>query len=350
MERQYFSSMIIATLTLSLGGVIGCSDAAFRGQTKKSDPQAVAALPGSAPSNEPSHSADASAAGAHSVTDEFELKSSSGKVDMIWAIDNSGSMDEEVAQVRSNFKKFLDSLAGNTDTHVALLSSAKGSLGIDAAAIVKGSNVKQISEEVGSNNALAMIASSLGKGFGSENSLDVMGHNRRYSGGQSVRAVAGSLASFPRSGAKLVIVIVTDDNAEGVDESNFLEALKADQPLSAPTVFSFSGLSSSPAHCEIADEGLAYQELASKTGGEVFDICSGDWSENFKKLGKQVAQLVSTSFKLKTADAVGVVKVEVDGVELPAKAYKFENGKVSIVDSSMVSAEAKKIAITYSVK
>jgi hypothetical protein len=53
----------------------------------------------------------------------------------------------------------------------------------------------------------------------------------------------------------------------------------------------FSQPSNNSFGCSIAAPGVAYTNLAEKTGGKVYDICQPDWTEHFNNLASSSARL-----------------------------------------------------------
>src|SRR5690606_28999334 len=59
------------------------------------------------------------------ATQSFTSSSKKTPIDMVWVIDNSGSMSQNVARVKENFKAFAATLKGEVDIKFALISRAE---------------------------------------------------------------------------------------------------------------------------------------------------------------------------------------------------------------------------------
>jgi hypothetical protein len=304
---------------------------------------------------------DASGAG---QTESFSITQNDGQVDVVWIIDNSGSMGEEAAQVRKNFESFVQSVQSRSDMHVALVSqkfvegsSESTAVTLPGSAMAAGG--RQVDAYVGSNDELSLLAATICAAGTSDVGRDPLGGITLADSlklcGQSVTGdswelsqasgAVGQLHDFFRPQAKKVIVVVSDDNAQGVTAANFLDLVRADVGGSDPTVFGFVGLNEQRAGCSIAAVGSAYEELAFKTGGEVFDICDADWSANFGKLGEHVAQLAQSQFTVKMP--VGsVTSVTIDGKPVALTAVTAKGSSVEI-DPKAIPAGAKSVPIVY---
>lgn len=281
-----------------------------------------------------------------SITLESALQS---KIDLVWVIDNSGSMGEEAAKVNANFARFITGLSGRVDLKVALISSdAMGTTAVKMPAEALKAGHVQVSVDVESNDALLMAAiascpasetsyAQAGKPARICNTNGLTPYDRAY-------AVRGTLASFFRPATPRIYVIVSDDNATIVTDANFLSLVSHTTDGRNPTVFAFRGIASRSG-CSIAQPGLAYANLAAMTGGETYDICTPDWSPYFDKLSHSVEMIAKTTFDLSAPD-LPIVSVTVDGAPLAAGHYHVD-GRRLIVDPGTISNEAKEIVVHY---
>ena len=298
------------------------------------------------------------------LDEEFSLEKTTGSVDMVWLIDTSGSMREEAAQVQSNFSKFASTLSSRSGTQFALIarkggggsSILGGTIGVDLGS--SSSDRMQIDASVGSTNALAFAAaavcpSSSTAASASGTTADPFAVSGPTICGQSIYSVegtsavlgsAGALTGFFRPEAKPVFVIVTDDNARGVTDQNFVSMVQPHFGGKSPTVYAFSGRVSRPG-CMVAKQGTAYEALAAATGGAVFDICDSDWSPNFSKLGDAVLELIKSSFDMKYT--VGrITKVTIDGSVLSESDYTVSGPTITLRKGSF-PVEGKLLKVSY---
>jgi hypothetical protein len=244
----------------------------------------------------------------------------SAPLDMIWVIDNSGSMNEEAAAVRKNFDAFLTALNKNTDFRLLLVSSAEGSTnGVSIPSSFSADTHKQIVQKIGSLDGPSILVSKL-------------------------KALP---AGFLRANSKKIIVFVTDDNSN-TSAASFLAALVANQSWSEKdvSVSSFIGLSKALSPC-MAAEGVVYKTLASQTNGKNYNICQADWSSYFSDLiNVSVAKAVRRFSVAAAADIKEVVEVKVDGVVLDKSLYSVA-GKTLTLSDSVSLAENSQVSLRY---
>jgi hypothetical protein len=244
----------------------------------------------------------------------FPLSSSQGAVDIVWAIDTSGSMDQEINHVQTNFAKFVASLSAKTDVKLTLIAD-QSAIALSSALTTAGH--RQVASRVGSHDALGVLATKI-----NDPRLGLL-----------------------RPGAKPVFVVVTDDDARTVTNANFLSMIAPTMGEKKPVVYAFRG-DVSRAGCGVASKGRSYESLATTTGGQVFDICDADWSKNFAQLVDAVASLTNNRFAIEDPLFSSILAVRVDGQNLPAEAYQVE-GQTLVLTSKFLPSTAKELQIDY---
>ena len=311
------------------------------------------------------------------VVEEFNIKGGSSQLDIVWVIDNSGSMTDEAAQVRSNFSKFIKSVSDETDLKLALISSSvrtgqygDTSVRLSPRDLAEGHS--QLDLHVGSTNAMTIAAAAtcpaeatnlfvqrsnrfggnLQDGsklcgsdefFYSDNFLNRYPTDNRYiEEPEIVRQAAGTLSNFFRENSTRAYVFVTDDNAETVNQHNMMKMMAG---ASKPIIYAFRGDSKSQG-CKIANKGVAYEELASSTGGKVFDICESDWSQHFSTLTESVVNQANNRFTLKHAAIPTSITVSIDGKKLAATDFELSDKSVIIKEAVMPEGSAA-IQVSY---
>jgi hypothetical protein len=195
--------------------------------------------------------------------------------DIIFAIDNSGSMDEEAVWVQQNMNAFSQQIiAAKIDVHVILISSYPGEgngICVDPPLGAGGCPSKDtnppsflhVNEEVSSHDALELFVSTYPQ-----------------------------YRSALRAGATKHFVVVTDDESE-VPAATFNRDIVALDPTSL-TGFKFHGIFSftegNKDHCDglSAAEGKIYRELVTQTGGVSGDLCLQDFKPVFDRLARAV--------------------------------------------------------------
>lgn len=267
---------------------------------------------GSGNGNGPGPGNDGSIPGAD-YTEQFKVAFSSeaAPLDMIWVIDNSGSMTEEAALVRANFQAFLTELNKSTNFRLLLLSLMNYlDLGFgNGVSIPSGFDPNthyQIDKTVGSRNGPQLLLENL----------------------------SGAPAGFLRSNSKKIIVFVTDDDSD-MSASQLVSSLTTQQGWSAAdiSVTSFIGLSAALSPC-MAREGQVYKDLAFQTGGQTYNICTPDWSSYFSSLTNSSVSKAVRRFTLNLAGTVKeIVEVKVDGAAIDQTLYSLSGKTLTLADS-----------------
>ncbi|MGE0173734.1 MAG: hypothetical protein AB7T49_13135 [Oligoflexales bacterium] len=329
------------------------------------------------------------------LTKEFVLHDRGTSVDMIWVLDNSDTMESEVAQVNKNFGAFIRALrSSKLDVRVGMLScenaTAKTCINLpeeDKAFITKKSS------GVGSWDGLSIFASAVCEksrtslevydeietngpvdehSDGSVSSTSQKKMTKLYKGeicgepydtkvintgipGTPILYVSTtrviSMAGFFQDGflrndSKKVFVFVTDDNPIAFQAARFGPAMDKQFGAGNHRLFAFAGKSSSP--CQIARVGHDFESLAAKSGGEVFDICASDWTAHFEKLKDGIRETVDPAFKVESK-TIEIQSVTLNGRKLKVEEYSLKEGTV-ILASSVVYNEGDKLVVTYVLK
>ncbi|MDQ1346831.1 MAG: hypothetical protein QG573_200 [Acidobacteriota bacterium] len=219
-------------------------------------------------------------------------------VDIVWVIDQSGSMDDEIAAVRQNLNAFASFIsAQKIDYHVILLAERYYENGIcvpqplAGAGCANGARFLQIEEYIDSHNSLSALT-----------------------------ANAALIESFMRPGSIRHFVEVSDDESD-LPASQFDAFFRARPGFQDYVFHSVVGLSWSDC---VADIGQQYMTLSTLTKGLKFDICSANWQALFSELAKNVVT-ASTKYKLSTVPKPGTVKVWFDAAQaVPGLDYSYD--------------------------
>jgi hypothetical protein len=201
------------------------------------------------------------------VADEYQAVEALRPVDILWVIDNSGSMDEEEARVQDNMNGFAASIAASgVDYHVIVITDTSH---ISVPPPLGGSpELLQVNQNIDSHDALERTVTTY-----------------------------GSYQSFLRASSIKHIVTVTDDESDwsqatfegqlalltapGFGTEWKLHAVVAEDP---PWDFM--------SHCFqlAAAVGDTYMDLQQDHGGLFYSLCDTDWSPLFTTLSQTVVQ------------------------------------------------------------
>ncbi len=230
-------------------------------------------------------------------------------VDVIWVVDNSGSMSTESSHVKANIVSFAQKISNAADMTLSLISATSGANSVDYPAI-NVPNLK-INKLVGSTDGLELLSAAL---CSPDSPYETCAQFR------SDTTIFGRLRTFLRPEARKVVVMVTDDESR-LEPSTFLQIFANAFKTEDLTVFGWIGLSRVQSPCQ-AREGVRYKELAQSTGGRVFNVCDQDWSANFDALASNIVTLTSPTvplpFEILTAE---ILSVTVNGQVVSPNSY-----------------------------
>jgi hypothetical protein len=191
-------------------------------------------------------------------------------VDVIFVLDNSGSMDAEAAAVQANMNDFSQQIAAaGIDVHVVALSSYPG------------------------NGNGVCIAPPLGSGGcpATDNNPPGFTHvNQEIGSADSLFQLVGRHSAWKgamRPDSVKHIVVVSDDNS--AIPAALFDGMWTDlDPSYDP--YTFHGIVALHDCSEAANVGQVYINLANTTGGVLGDLCDQNFQPVFDELSEQVVQ------------------------------------------------------------
>ena len=207
----------------------------------------------------------------------FQAETAYAPVDIVWIIDNSGSMNDEAAMIQDNMNAFVGAIAasGIEDYRVVVITQA-GFVNVPPPLGTDTERFRFVADNVQSSDALSHILGT-------------------YS----------QWRDFLRRDATLHIVHVTDDESDMAWESfrsMFMSMLGRSwtshaivSPPGEGEEICFPGFGCMAVggctgpHGDAAAPGNEYWELAGATGGRQISICTPDWSDAFGALLSSIA-------------------------------------------------------------
>ena len=252
--------------------------------------------------------------GYHTTLDDFEQGGTiGGLADILFVVDNSGSMGDEQTKLGNSFNTFINWLiGGEVDYHVAITTTDMDATGAQGAFVSSGTNPKIL--DASTPNVASVFAQNANVGTvgsGDEKGLAAA------STALSSSLLAGANAGFLRPEARLYVVWVTDeeDSSSGTPAShqNAIIAAKGGDPdqvyfaaIAGPdSLFDFSCLDASP--------GTRYIDIIEATGGLRGSICDADFGVTLQDLAFEVTANGGT-FPLTEIPDVTSIQVLVDGI------------------------------------
>ena len=266
----------------------------------------------------------------------FDLKANiNNKVDILFVIDNSGSMAEEQLKIQAAFANFTQNLAGlqwriGITTTDATANGANGSL-IPIKPVTSGLYFIEPTTVNGQQLLVDTLYTGTG-GSGSEIGLTVID---RFLG--KAFSVLNNLneRAFLRPDAVFASIVVTDsDEAQYTggfrDALTFLNAVKLKIPNKPYIHHSSIILPTDSATCKASGEhvGSTYFNVSRDTGGISASICSADYGSQLKDFAVTIVNKISEK-------TLACAPVDSDG-----------DGKVNIKITYMASVAAVPVEIT----
>jgi hypothetical protein len=304
-------------------------------------------------------------------TDRF-IQESDAKVDVLFVVDNSGSMMEEQQSLGQNFAAFMSAAsAAAVDYHIGVTTTGieaspggwsvcpGGAEGGEAGRLVPANRSGPHIITPATPNPAAVFATNTRVGVchwneqGLEASYRALSDPLLHNADDPSTALAGDgNAGFMREEAKLAIIYLSDEedfSPRSVDfyKTHFL-ALKGNDPtkLSISAIVGPTNLASCPT---ASSAGNKYIALAKATGGVVESICTPNWADSLRNLSESTFG-PNRTFKLtekpEPADGSKIV-VRVDGVVVTSGWHYDPSTNSVIFDADAAPQPGAVVEITY---
>lgn len=267
-------------------------------------------------------------------------------VDIIWVIDDSGSMSIFQSMLAQQMTDFMDQfLIANPDFHMGFITTSDHTwqsqtqdLWID----------RYHPDAVGWSSSVITGIGVYGSGMerGIEMAANALQDNN----------VAGPNSSFYRENASLAIIYLSDEpdfsSGSWQNYTWFFDGLKP----SVDAVKMYGVISDYPAGCEYVtptgysrqlQPGYGYYEIINYYNGSWYSICAPDWGVQLKDLADQVSE--TAVFQLSETDIIeSSIEVFVNGQKTEEWIYDVAINSV-IFDENAVPSEGQTIEITYAI-
>jgi hypothetical protein len=256
------------------------------------------------------------------------------EVDVMWVVDNSCSMDEELQQVRDNFAAFVTEFSAlELDYHLAVITTDMDNPSHSGR--IQGSIITQDSADPEAEFLTYVDQGS--SGSGSERGFD------STMAALTEPVISTDNAGFIREDAALAVIVVTDENDSGsTSTSNFVSwftGLKAD-----PAKVSFSAICGDRmTGCSSGDiwagtmlqatGGDKYIDASEDTGGIFASICTENYDEALQHLSLTAAGMTVSFLLDYEPSTLSDIVVTVEGVAI---ANDSDNGWTYQADTNSV--------------
>ncbi len=286
-----------------------------------------------------------------SIYEESFVQTYNEKVDVLWVIDNSCSMDEEVNQVRANFATFIDEWVNlDVDYHLGVVTTDMDTVGHQGA--LQGAYITSASADPRAE-FLAQVDQ------GSAGSADEKGFAAAQAA-LSEPLLSGANAGFLRSDAALSIIVLSDENDSSSSSassfSSWLQSQKAD-----PALVNFNAICGDRGFgCNEIDffgnslsasGGDKYIDAAGLTGGFWASICTSDYAEVLQHISLAAAGM-TIEFPLTAApSSLALLTVSVGGSRVSNDAndgwtYRSD-GNTIVFHGSAIPGPGERVDVSY---
>ncbi len=277
------------------------------------------------------------------ITDSFTGEDGEIAVDILFVVDNSGSMSGNQTSLKNNFDDFIAVfVSAGVDYHVALITTDQSEFVGNVITSADADPIAEFSDQV---DLIGYSGSAHEKGLW-------YSYDSTSSGGD---AASGSSTGFFRSSAKLVVVYVSDEadfshstsggggstSMSHSDYSAHLLSLKSSLDLIA----AHAVIGDYPSGCYTngsATFGDGYYDVVNDLGGTVMSICADDWSVTMETLATDSMALVT--FPLSDDPLEESIEVQIDGITSIDWTYDSSANSVTF---TVAPAEGSNVDITY---
>lgn len=266
-------------------------------------------------------------------------------VDILFVVDNSGSMQEEQVGIGNKINGFLDKIK-YLNWQIALTTTDDRATTPDAGGTDRawsdgnfrpfgndtGSMYIMRSSQVSAANAQSLLSGAIQvgtKGSGTERGIN-----------SSYRAVErfsqpGMQRDFFRPNARLAVVLISDEDecstglancpaasAGKSQPQNLVNLVKAQ--LGGSKVFSFNSIIYIPddAGCTTGgNQGKVYKEMTELTGGVMGSVCSNDFATPLAALGNRVVEMINSV-------SLNCAPEDINGDGTPDVKIQLANGQI----------------------
>ncbi len=280
--------------------------------------------------------------GGVSVTENFSQSASqTKKLDILWVVDDSGSMADEQADLGDYFSDFItDFITKNVDFKMGI-TTTDASTADRRGNMVSGSDTKLTSAKAHASEAQFLLD------FKNLVNVGIVGSGREK-GLESAEGFMTKYAStWMRSDAYLAIVIISDEEDQSLSKTptqyaNVFKALKSSAGL--VKVYSIVDKTLSNNAGNVSTGFQRYADVSNLTAGTVADITQ-NFSTVLSEMGDEIINLLD-SFALANTPISGTLRVYVNNVETTSYSYDASSRSIKFASGNLPPVGAT-VKVTY---
>jgi len=249
------------------------------------------------------------------------------KSDVLFVVDNSGSMGEEQTALADNFSSFINyAVTLDVDYHIGVIANevndAETGVGNPSRDIYPGILV----QAPGCPKIITNNTPDVSGCFADNVKIGTCCSDEQEAGLEAAWMALSPPeiddptmnGGFVREDAKLYIICVSDEQDQSRGEPDFyvdfFSSIKGYRNTEMMKVSAICG--DSPNGCATADNGSRYIDVANRTGGIFESICTSNWAQALQNLGIDAFAAIR-EFPLSRPADESTITVTVDGVAVP---------------------------------
>ena len=260
-----------------------------------------------------------------------------GMTDIVFALDWSCSMDDDIARVQANFDTFVTTLATmESDYHVGVIVR-------DTGCVIGGQYIDG-SMSVDEQNTVfdTMVGTSSDQGSYTEMGLTLL----EAALSRSNLGTGGCNEDLIREDATMALVGVTDEVEQSANPWSYYVSLFQGMKTDPDDVLIHAIAGDMPSGCGGNEPGRGWYEASVATGGLFLSICATDWASTLETLAEGSAADL-TSFALTQTPVAETILVRVDGITMSGGwTYDVATNTVNF-DEISVPAGGSTIEVEY---
>lgn len=245
--------------------------------------------------------------------DEFD-QPISGKVDIMFYIDQSCSMDDDKAEMSAKFSMFIDELEDIDADYLVMAVTADNGC----------HNIDYIWPDTDNKDEIFQQAVNGDGGLFTESGLTIAKHATQPS------SISGCNNEFLRENSTVSLVLISDEPDQSPSENGYAQIVP-EILGQAPSTYISAVAGPLPQGCEdggqSADAGHGYYEATQATGGLFLSICDSDWGTKLTSIAEAALRVKLADVFYLTDDNVepNTIVVTVDG-EVVTEGWTLEDG------------------------
>lgn len=253
------------------------------------------------------------------------------KVDVLWVVDNSNSMSQHQQKIAEQVSAFVSALKNSgMDFHIGVTTMDMSSSGEKGRLLATPLGSPAVLTK-STPNMISVLQQRLQMGDGGSSVERALEATKAA---LSEPNLSGANAGFRRfdpsdktKGAVLAVIYLSNEDDESgsavPDPVAFFDSVSVDSQYvnEAPQwVVSFIGTTPEDPACQTVpwtkEDGLAYINLAQKSGGGVASICNGNFSAAISNIKGHILTMM-TEWHFPKTPVESTIKVFINGVQIP---------------------------------